>query len=99
MNKTIIIILIIGIIYRLSLISNGSFLFNMDNARDMVDVREMVVLHKFRLTGPTSAIEGFFNGPGWYYLLAIPFLLSGGGSLWTDYYGNRAVGGWQLFLT
>jgi hypothetical protein len=44
----------------------------------MVDVREMVVLHKLRLTGPTSGIEGFYNGPGWYYLLAIPFVLTGG---------------------
>ncbi|MCL4365970.1 glycosyltransferase family 39 protein [Patescibacteria group bacterium] len=50
----------------------------MDNARDMVDVREMVILKKLRLIGPTSAIEGFYNGPFWYYLLAIPFILSGG---------------------
>lgn len=81
MNKkgfAIIVILLIGIIFRLSSSSNGNFLFNMDNARDMVDVREMVVLHKWRLTGPRSAIEGLFNGPVWYYLLAIPFILSGG---------------------
>lgn len=74
----ILIILLIGILYRLALTASGNFLFNMDNARDMVDVREMVVLHKLRLTGPTSAIEGFFNGPAWYYLLAVPFSFSGG---------------------
>lgn len=78
MKKLIIIVLIIGVIYRLFLTANGNFLFNMDNARDMVDVREMVVLKKLRLTGPTSAIEGLYNGPGWYYFLAVPFLLSGG---------------------
>lgn len=77
-NKLIIIILVIGVIYRLFLTANGNFLFNMDNARDMVDVREMVVLKKLRLTGPTSAIDGFYNGPAWYYLLAIPFIFSGG---------------------
>ncbi len=77
-NKLILIILLIGILYRLFLTADGNFLFNMDNARDMVDVREMVVLHKLRLTGPNSAIEGLFNGPAWYYLLAIPFVLSGG---------------------
>ncbi len=71
-------ILSVGIIYRLALTGNGNFLFNMDNARDMVDVREMVVLGKPRLTGPTSAIEGFYNGPAWYYLLSVPFMLSGG---------------------
>lgn len=89
-NKLIIFILIIGVIYRLILTSNGNFLFNMDNARDMVDVREMVVLKKLRLTGPTSAIEGFYNGPAWYYLLAIPFILSGG-----DPYGAIVL---EIFL-
>src|SRR3990172_1185469 len=77
-NKIIIFILIAGLFYRLIMTSNGNFLFNMDNARDMVDVREMVVLGKLRLTGPTSAIEGLFNGPAWYYLLAILFIFSGG---------------------
>lgn len=77
-NKLIILFLVIGIIYRLFLTSNGNFLFNMDNARDMVDVREMVEVKKLRLTGPTSAIEGFYNGPAWYYLLAVPYILSGG---------------------
>ncbi|TSC88599.1 MAG: Uncharacterized protein G01um10147_95 [Microgenomates group bacterium Gr01-1014_7] len=77
-SKLILGILLAGILYRLFLTWNGNFLFNMDNARDMVDVREMVVLHKLRLIGPTSAIEGLFNGPAWYYLLAIPFVLSGG---------------------
>jgi len=96
--KIILIILLIGILYRLLLTWNGNFLFNMDNARDMVDVREMVVLHKFRLTGPTAAIEGLFNGPFWYYLLTIPFILSSG-----DPYGSIltmivlwAVGGFFL---
>lgn len=81
MNKTqviILVLLLIGILYRLMLTANGNFLFNMDNARDMVDVREMVVLSKLRLIGPTSAIEGLFNGPFWYYLLAIPFVFTGG---------------------
>lgn len=77
-NKIIITIILIGVFYRLVLTAGGNFLFNMDNARDMVDVREMIVLSKPRLIGPTSAIEGFYNGPFWYYLLAVPFMLSGG---------------------
>ncbi|MDO8573668.1 MAG: hypothetical protein Q7R77_02860 [Candidatus Daviesbacteria bacterium] len=80
-NRTTFIILLIllaGAAFRLITSSNGNFLFNMDNARDMVGVRGMVVLHKFRLIGPTTAIEGLSNGPAWYYLLAIPFLISGG---------------------
>lgn len=81
MDKTkliIFLILALGLIYRLIISSGGNFIFNMDNARDMVDVREMVVSKHLRLIGPTSAIDGFYNGPGWYYLLSIPFLLSGG---------------------
>lgn len=78
MHKLILLILILGIVYRLVLTSGGNFIFNMDNARDMVDTREMVVQRHLRLIGPTSAIEGFYNGPGWYYLLAVPFILSGG---------------------
>ena len=74
----ILLIILLGVIYRLTLSSNGNFIFNMDNSRDMVDVREMVILGKLRLIGPSSAIEGFYNGPFWYYLLGIPFFISGG---------------------
>lgn len=78
MTRVILLILVIGIIFRLFISSQGNFIFNMDNARDAVDVREMVVLKNLRLIGPTTAIDGFYNGPGWYYLLSIPFVLSGG---------------------
>lgn len=71
-------IILFGLIVRLVPLSNGDFLFNMDNARDFVDTREIVVLHKLRLTGPTSAIEGVYNGPAWYYMLSVPFILTGG---------------------
>src|SRR3989344_2688274 len=80
MNKKVIILIILflGVVYRLLLTSGGNFLFNMDNARDFVDVREMVELKKLRLTGPSSAIEGLYNGPAWYYLLSIPYILTEG---------------------
>lgn len=108
-KKIILVILILGFLYKLQLTSNGNFLFNMDNARDMVDVREMVVLKKLRLTGPTSAIEGLFNGPAWYYLLAIPFIISGGDPyasiimeiiLWTigGFFLLKLVSDWSNFL-
>ena len=77
-KKTILLILVLGVLFKVSLTWDGNFLFNMDNARDMVDVREMVVLGKPRLIGPTSVIEGLFNGPAWYYLLSVPFILSNG---------------------
>lgn len=77
-NILIISILLIGIIFKLYSTWGGNFIFNMDNARDFVDVREMVELKKLRLIGPTSAIEGVYDGPAWYYLLAIPYLTTGG---------------------
>lgn len=98
MKKLIIFILILGILYKLLLTANGNFLFNMDNARDMVDVREMVVLHKIRFTGPNAAIEGVYNGPFWYYLLTLPFVLSGGnpyGSILMEFV-LWAIGGFFL---
>lgn len=81
LNKILLLSLLflaLGILYRVHLTWDNNFLFNIDNARDFVDVREMVVLGKLRLTGPTSAIEGVYNGPAWYYLLAVPFIISGG---------------------
>lgn len=80
-KRTVILIaalIIFGMFYKLNWTSGGNFIFNMDNARDMVDVREVVVLNKLRLIGPTSGIEGFFNGPGWYYLLSVPFVITSG---------------------
>jgi len=74
----LILTLTVGVLFRLLLTQNGSFIFHMDSARDFIDVREMVELKKPRLIGPTSAIDGFYNGPAWYYLLAIPYILSGG---------------------
>ena len=78
MIKIIWFILIMGIIFRVFITSNDNFIFNMDNARDMIDVREMVTLGNIRLIGPTTSIDGVYFGPFWYYLLAIPFLLTGG---------------------
>ncbi|MBI2018478.1 hypothetical protein HYS96_02110 [Candidatus Daviesbacteria bacterium] len=81
----------------------------MDNARDLIDVREMIVLKKLRLIGPSTAIEGFFNGPAWYYLLAIPFVLSQGDPYSTiilqiifwvigGYFLLKIVSKWSMFL-
>ncbi len=74
----ILVLLFLGVLYRLLVTSGNNFIFNVDNARDFVDVREMVTQTKFRLIGPTSGIEGVFNGPGWYYILGVPFILTDG---------------------
>ena len=92
--------LLLGVIYKIAVTWNGNFIFQMDNARDWVDVRNMIELGNIRLTGPISAVEGLYNGPFWYYLLAIPYLLSG-----ADPYSGVllmillwALGGYFLYL-
>jgi 4-amino-4-deoxy-L-arabinose transferase-like glycosyltransferase len=99
MKKIIFLILILGVIFRIFLTVGGNFYFNMDNARDMIDVREMVIFGEPRLIGPTTSIDGVYFGPLWYYMLSIPFLLTGG-----DPYGSIvmeiilwAFGGYFLF--
>ena len=63
-NWIVIALLFLGVLFKLHITSNSNIIFHMDSARDYVDVREMVELRKLRLTGPTSAIAGFYNGPG-----------------------------------
>ncbi len=103
------IILLVGILFRLALTGNGNFLFNIDSARDFVDVREMVELGKFRLTGPTTAIDGLYSGPFWYYFLATGYIVSQGDpysavllqiALWAigGFFLLKLVSRWSSFL-
>src|ERR1700730_13842609 len=55
-------LLVFGLIYHILLTWGGNFIFHIDSARDMLDVREMVVLHHPRLIGPTAGIDGLFSG-------------------------------------
>lgn len=104
-----VIILLAGILFRLALTGNGNFLFNIDSARDFVDVREMVELKKLRLTGPGTAIDGLYNGPFWYYFLAIGYIVSRGDpysavllqiALWAigGFFLLKLVSRWSSFL-
>lgn len=59
-------------------ILNYNFPFTMDQARDMLDIREIVVGLHPTLIGPTTSINGVFLGPFYYYFNVIPFAVSGG---------------------
>lgn len=73
------IILTIGLLLRVFITWDGNFIFNVDNADDMIDVREMVSLGKPKLIGQIAGgVEGLFYGPGWFYLLTIPYILFNG---------------------
>lgn len=73
-----ILILAYGLLQRFWGIWHGSFAFTYDAGRDLLAVRDLVVNHKFSLIGPTSGQMGIFYGPWWYWILAIPFIISGG---------------------
>jgi len=57
---------------------SGNFLFLLDSGRDMMDVKGIVFDHKLTLIGPYTSLGGVFQGPLYYYLLAIPtFIFQG----------------------
>lgn len=57
---------------------NYNFPFTMDQARDMLDIREIVIGLHPTLIGPTTSINGVFLGPGYYYFNVLPFFFSAG---------------------
>src|SRR3989344_7684277 len=71
----LLIIVILGSIPRSIEIISGNFLFGYDQGVFFQAVKEIVVNHKLTLIGTEVGSGGFFQGPGWYYLLSIPFYL------------------------
>lgn len=81
-NKTLYLVLLVimgaGLLVRLWGILQGGFAFTYDTGRDLLAIRDLVTGAKFSLIGPTSGQMGVFYGPWYYWILAIPFILSGG---------------------
>jgi hypothetical protein len=94
MKKRTILFIFIGIVLvliaafpRAIEVCNGNFLFGFDQGKHWLAAKSIVIDYFFPLIGDeVGGGGGFFQGPGWYYLLAIPFFLFQG-----DPYG-------QLFL-
>lgn len=70
-----IMICVLGIILRFAHLTD-TFQFAFDQSRDALRVMEIAGGH-LKIVGPETDIRGVFNGPFFYYLLAIPYLLSG----------------------
>lgn len=70
--------LFLSTIFKILEVKDYNFAFTMDQGRDMVDIRHMVVTLTPRLVGPTTSINGVLLGPFWYYFNLIPFVFGGG---------------------
>lgn len=74
----LLIVIILSGFIRYKPLIEGNFPFLFDHGRDMVDVKKIVVEHNLTLIGPFTGLKGVFHGALHYYLLAIPFILTGG---------------------
>jgi hypothetical protein len=88
-KKTIILLvlfitlLFIAFLLRSSMFMHGDFYYLVDQARDMLLAKSIVVDHKITLIGPRSGIGGIFHGPLWIYLITPFFMLFHGDPFWT----------------
>ena len=81
MNKKALVVILVsvGIIIlaampRLIELISGNYVFGFDQGKHWLAAKSIVIDHKFPLIGDeVGGRGGFFQGPGWYYLLAIPF--------------------------
>ncbi len=72
-------ITIFGSLPRAIEILSGNYLFGFDQGLFYEAVYKIVVLHQLTLIGAeVGGIGGFFQGPGWYYLLTFPFIAFNG---------------------
>ena len=79
MNKKLVtIIFLLGILLRFQETISNNFLFLIDQGRDMMAVKRIVFDHSLTLIGPYTSLQGVFQGPLWYYLLAVPTIILGG---------------------
>lgn len=74
-----IVIILLAAIPRCVELLSGNYLFGFDQGLFFEAVKKIVVGHKLTLIGAEVGGQGgFFQGPGWYYLLSIPFIITGG---------------------
>lgn len=74
----LIFVLFIGIALRAQELISHNFLFLLDQGRDMVAVKGILYDHHLTLIGPSTSLRGVFQGPLWYYLLALSSAIFGG---------------------
>src|SRR5579872_22396 len=72
-------ILAVTLIPRITLLVSKEDYFGGDFGFYYLHAKQLVIDHKVPLLGDEAGIiSGFAQGPGWYYLLSIPFALTNG---------------------
>lgn len=84
-----ILILILGVGLRAQEMISHNFLFLLDQGRDMMAVKGILYDNHLTLIGPSTSLRGIFQGPLWYYLLALS----------TGIFDGNPWGGIVLMLT
>ncbi len=74
----VLVLVILTAVVRFTPIVTGNFPFLFDHGRDLLDVNKIIVDHKPTLIGPFTGIQGVFQGPYHYYLLAIASIIGNG---------------------
>lgn len=76
-------ILLIALLLRSEMFIHQDFYYLIDQARDLVLVKDIVVNQNITLIGARSGVGGIFHGPLWLYMLVPTFILSGGHPFYT----------------
>lgn len=98
-HKKLLVVFFMALLILLSLfprsieVLNGNPLFEIDQGRDYMAVKNIVVDHKLTLIGAElgagqAGLSYLFHGPGYFYLLSIPFI----------FFNGNPVGGVALML-
>lgn len=73
----LILIFLVSLFVRIYKISDYLF-FGFEQGRDAQIIQNIYDFKDFVLVGPSTSIGGLFHGPWYYYLMALPYGLSGG---------------------
>ncbi len=73
----ILILFLISFYLRTYLIQQNLF-FGPEQGIDFLAIKDIALNHNFTLIGSKTDVSGIFHGPAYYYLAAVPFLISQG---------------------
>lgn len=87
-NKLLLLIItfsIIGLLIRLIHLWKFSTFFTYDQARDLLDLRSMILQNKISLIGSTTSLHGVFSAPYWYWMALPIYLITNANPLSTEF--------------